>query len=166
MNSSDEDNFESRQSKKPEFIIIEDSQEFVHGAKKSRMKADFEDAQFHHSTIKLDTGSLKHALIMRCVSLFFGGVAIFCALVSLLLTALCLISATASFFQNSNVNRLVLSCWAMVKVFLVCLAGSFLGIFSPALGMGLVVLYFSMKADAASPMMMQMIKRMLQKNQF
>jgi ABC-type multidrug transport system fused ATPase/permease subunit len=140
----EEDKLTGGQQKKihqPEFIILEDDerQETRHSTESS----------LHQEYIELlkKLNQRKYSWSVRLMT-FFGF--FFLGILTLVLAffaAISILIALISLFRSSEANEYMHKAVRQVKKFLVMTAGMFIGIFSPSLGLGLILLYFLMQGE-------------------
>lgn len=112
-------------------IIIEDAP-----SSNARVGADV----YYDTLNKLKTTPFSPGMrvLLFLLSLVMAIATIVVLCVALIYTLL----AAVSFFQSSNFNAMMRQSWKGVWKFLVFTMGFLLGVFSPAFGIGIVVLYF------------------------
>lgn len=126
--------------KRPEFILIDDRQEKPDsshlGSQSSQDKYGF---PYEKSEASLQNSfSLRFVCLLGLIFCLIFGVGIF--IWSLALTCL----ATLALFQNHSLNHGMLSFWKLCSHTLIAGLGFGLGAINPALGLGLIALYFSL----------------------
>jgi len=137
--------------KRPEFIIIDNTQEYIHGSHEEFRIPEEE-------LLTPETSRNPIAIRILClVGLFFGalfGIGIFVgAVVSVLYAALLL-------FRNHTANDRAVRFCTLSRHALVIVVGLIIAIFSPTLGFALLLLYFSMKGTSRDR---EVLKRTLKK---
>jgi hypothetical protein len=149
-----------KEIKRPEFIIIDDTTEYLHGPRfKSKEKQGVQAYQAF-----LEGKSWTFFLFLRIFSLFaallcfmwmagsFGLLVFFMALHTLLL------------FQSQTLNSLCIRFWEVLKLTTISMGGLVLSIFSPSLGFGLLILYFSMRnSEIGNELLKKMTKDIFNK---
>lgn len=142
--------------KKPEFIIVEDTREYLQGDGKHQ--ETFEE--FFKSQPEPQPKQLSSTLFFRLCSGMSAFICFWVMVVSFISAAVVLVPAALLFFQVDKMNLMFLRLWKLFKVFLTCTLGFILGVFNPSLGIGFIMLYFSLKSEAMSPFMNTILKRM------
>lgn len=132
------ENSEKNEFKKPEFIIIDETKDYVYGS--SRGWAGPEEEELLTKKVK-NPFSLRLLCVVGLVItlVFAGGLISYLALLSLFAT-LCL-------FRNKSINLALANIWRFFTYALVVAVSLVLAIFSPTLGFTLLVLYFTMKGQ-------------------
>lgn len=134
--SSDKPDPESHSSSKPEFIVIEDTKEYVYGSS----SLDRPEEEILKQKIK-NPISIRMLCFLALMATFIFIGALFSYLILILLIAM------ICFFQNEGFNRSLRRLWKVFKNSWVIAVGLALGIFSPALGFTVLLVYFSLKGS-------------------
>jgi len=150
---------EEKPSKKPEFIIIDEKRAFLKG----HYSKDETFQEFLEEQPPAPSKPFNDTLILRLLS-FFGSILCFWfSLIQLALATVMLVLSAALFLQYEPFNKSFLRFWRMFKTFLTCFIGFVMGVFNPSLGLGMIMLYFSLKSDTLSPMISMILKRMTER---
>lgn len=145
-------------SKKPEFIIIEDTRAYLEGGRKEESFEEFLEEQ-----PKAPEKPVSHTFFLRLISFISANICFWLAFLQLIMAAVMLVIAGVLLFQVDSMNQSFLGFWKMFKTFFVCLIGFLIGMFNPALGLGMIMLYFSLKTDSLSPLMSTLLKSMTER---
>jgi|688.fasta_scaffold01000_9 hypothetical protein len=143
--SSFKEPFEEKEKRKihqPEFIILtSDEEEGERGPKRESLQGEYVE-------ILKTLGGKKFSWSIRLLTFLAAiGAAVglifvfFMTLVSTLLAGLTL-------FMNKEINAKVINSWKNVRKILVILVGLTIGIFSPTLGFGLIILYLMLHGES------------------
>lgn len=138
---------EKQQQKKPEFIILEGTAEYINGPQGQGGPAGDEDV-LEAPTEFFKGKPLRFMITLRFLSLIMTLACIWWALCSFIVLAIALVLATVFLFQSPAFNILLQRVWKLFKLSLVSLVSFFLAIFSPAFGMGTLFLYASLSDSA------------------
>ncbi|MBA3721776.1 MAG: hypothetical protein H0W88_05185 [Parachlamydiaceae bacterium] len=155
-NNSSEDQKESIDSKihHPEVILIDSTNEHIYGPNPSFDEAKQEEDELWHMQKK------HYPMWIRFFCLFSLFISlIFLAIVSLYVVVI-LFFVVLTFFQNEEIIEKIKSGWLLFKNCLVVTLALTIGLFSPTLGIGLIIVYFSMKGDEKDKLF---LKRILKK---
>jgi hypothetical protein len=127
-----------REVHEPEVIILDQE-----GKKSNKNKEEKEE----YISVLQELGKKHYPFTMRLLAFvttfFVAGatlLALFFALLGTLIAALVL-------FQNPKVNDSMLKSWKNVKKLLTITLGVAISIFSPSLGLGLIMLYFMLQGE-------------------
>lgn len=132
--------------KRPKFIVIDDTSEYLYGSSHAKGQADIPEDVFEQSQ-KIKTSSLKSSIFFRFISFFCANLCFWLMLSNLLWTACFFVLAALTLFRVSSLNQECIRFWNFFKAFLVITQGCILGIFNPALGIGLILLYLSFSSE-------------------
>lgn len=137
--------------KRPEFIILDDTQEFIRGGHQQYRIPEEELLTQEPSRSPL-------AIRILClVGLFFSVLVAAGLLVGAIVSVLV---ATVCLFMNHTANDRVVRFWTLFRHAVVIIVGLLIALFSPTLGFGLLILYFSMKGTSRDR---EVLKRALKK---
>lgn len=125
---------------RPEFIILQsDEGEDDLGAFATA------HSEYYDSLKKLNKVQFSVPLRLVIALAFF--VLLFLSVLALFFCSISLILSTVTLFMIKEMNANLYKSWKNVKKVLVFTVGLFLAIFSPALGLGLIVLYFMLLGE-------------------
>lgn len=125
---------------RPEFIIIED--------------AHTEKAEGKRSEKAIPLGEIfkvDFPFSLRIMSLGFSFVLFLAAFIVLMGAVLCLLGYGVSFGYSEVVKNQMVKCYRWGRKFLVMGLGFGIAIFSPSLGLALIVIYFMLQGEKMNP---------------
>lgn len=146
-NNTESHTQEKQQQKKPEFIILEGTAEYINGPQGQGKPAEDDDI-LEGPTEFFKGKPLRFMITLRILSVIMTLVCIWWVLCSFLVLAISLVLATVFLFQSPAFNLMLQRFWKLFKLSLVSLVSFFLAIFSPAFGMGTLFLYASLSDSA------------------
>jgi ABC-type Fe3+ transport system permease subunit len=139
---------EKSEFKRPDLIILDDEQEKQGNQDKG---ASFEEQQAQSAP--QSSISLRFFCVLGLIFCLVFGLGIF--LWALILTFLTLVT----FLQNHQLNRSVKTFWRLCLNTLIAGLGFTIGIISPTIGLGLLVLYFSLTGEVVDNHLLRKILR-------
>ncbi|WP_068467833.1 hypothetical protein [Candidatus Protochlamydia phocaeensis] len=128
--------------KRPDFIIIDDTQEYLRG---SSNNSSFGYEQKQKGEFKTRVQQNPFSLRLLC---FLGG--IFCLIVGLgmlVFSVVLTLLALLLLFQHKKLNQVVFSFWKLYTNIVIAGLACIIGILNPAWGIGLLVLYFALSGE-------------------
>lgn len=124
--------------KRPEFIVIDDK-----GERLEEGKPGFAAFEIYEESLKTPTN--KFPVLIHIIFVL----ALLCALGWIIGTVVCTIIfsllACITFFQVKQLNTYALKAWDFFKIALVGFISALIGLFSPSLGFGLFLLFFTLR---------------------
>lgn len=140
--------FKSSQGKMPDFIIMNDTQEFLHGThSKSSSETPF----------RLPSIQNSFSLRLFC---FFGTLLSFLVAIGMLIATVCVfLLAALLLFQHRVLNQYLSNFWSFYINSSVVALGLAIACLSPMLGLGLLLIYFSFKTDSVDGSLLKKIFR-------
>lgn len=142
---------ESPPPKRPEFIIIDDTQSRGNREKKE----NFETFGTYQEFIK--ERKVEYPIFFR----FIFALAALCALGWIIGSTMCLVIfflfACLTFFQAKNVIVLLSRAWSFLKIAVVSFISAVIAIFSPSLGIGLILLFLALRQETPGETFFQRI---------
>lgn len=143
------------EAKKPDFIITDDEQEYAYGSHGHAGSA----RQQEEELLKLKRKNPVALRLLCLLGLFFC--LIFVVIVALWLAFMGALAALF-LFRNENINRSIFRFLKLIQNSLVITFGLLVALFSPVLGFGLLILYFSLKGETKDcDLLRRMLKRFL-----
>lgn len=138
--ASKEDPKEEINFKRPDFIVIDDRQEYPYGDQEKQFDPHA-DSRMASRSLQNTPFSFRFLCLLGVIFCFVFG--------SGLLISACLLTCIAllSLLQNKELNRVVKSLWKLAANTAVAAIGFMLGIISPTLGVGLLIVYFSLSTN-------------------
>jgi hypothetical protein len=148
--------------KTPEFVLIDDREKEANGhQKQTHYDANGNPTDYSKTSASQSQGPFS--LRFLC---FLGFV--FCTVFGLgllLIATLATLMSLVFLLQNKELNRSVLSLWKLYVNVVVAGVGCFIGLFSPAIGIGLIAVYFSFSSEQfSSDVLKTIIKRFFKLN--
>ena len=159
QNPSDDKSSEQPPRKKPEFIIIDDRHP-QHGGPhpEDYPKGDHPFTKEEKEIPAQNSASLRIWCLMGFVfcMVFSAGMLIWLLIFGFL--------AAVILFQSKRLNQMVVTFWNLYTNSSVALLGFGIGIISPSLGLGLLLLYFSIQQQKMDPEFFKQILKRTFKN--
>lgn len=125
----------------PEYVILDAVEEDQEKQEKFSSQGEYLEVFNKLSHRKFSWGI---RLLSFIVAVFASLVLIFIFLLALVSTALGILTL----YLNKEVNETILRCWRNVRKLAVILMGLLIGVFSPSLGFGLIILYLMMHGES------------------
>ena len=133
---------------RPEFIILESEEEQGQSPHAQKIHSEYFETIQGLNKIQFPW-TLRILIFFTLFFVLIGTVIVtFFFIISLLFAAL-------AFFQSKTMNDNMVKSWKNVKKLCVFSAGMFLAIFSPALGLGLIVLYLMLQGEHLNKAIME-----------
>lgn len=143
--------------KKPEFIILEDSRDYVQDRQNSRQKANVEES-FEPPEMRFP---IVHPITLRLLCLLGMFISVLVVIGMFIWVVVFFALATLLFFQVQAVNQILYQTWRVYTNASAAMIGFALAVISPALGIGFLVIYFSLKRVSADQNLLKQILKNL-----
>lgn len=139
----DEDNI-SREAppKKPEYIIIEGP----HDEPRGGYEGSFQSSEAYGDFLK--TQNVKYPFVVRVIAFLAALCALGWMIGCVISGIIFFVLAAVTLFRVASMNRYALRAWSFFKTALVGFISAMIAIFSPSLGLGLFIMYFTLKHEA------------------
>lgn len=138
--------------KRPEFIIIDDN---THDRGNREKTGGFETFGSYQEFVK--ERKVEYPLFFRLIFVL----AALCALGWIIGSAMCVLIfflfACLTFFQATNVKVLLARAWSFLKIAVVSFISAIIAIFSPSLGIGLILLFLALRQETPGETFFQRI---------
>lgn len=131
--------------KRPEFIVIDDRSSNPYGyQKQTHYNSSGEQTKNdEHSQVQQSPFSLRFICLLGIIFCLIFGIGLF------FIASLSTIVAIVFLLQNGELNRGVRALWKLFSNVIVVGTGCVIGLISPAIGIGLMALYFSLSGERA-----------------
>lgn len=124
----------------PEYVILDKEEE--------QPQQQYAKEQADYLTTLHKIGQLRFGLGLRILCLLAAGIAAIATAIIAVLALIVVAMGAITLFLSKDINAQVLKALRNVRKLLVITFGLFLAVFSPALGLGMIVLYFMLKGES------------------
>lgn len=135
---------------RPEFVLLD----------KEQPKENERGGNEYFQALNMLQG-IKPSLGLQLVILFAVFLIFLATVISIFFFLINVLISLLVLFSNDNVNKYVLQSWKNVKKLCVFLVGTIIGLFSPSLGIGLIVLYLMKEKE---PLNKSVLSRLFKSN--
>lgn len=141
--------------KRPEFIILDDTQDYLRRQQRTtNARPPLEEESFRTVPIMANPLVLRVVCFLGMIASLLVTVGMFIWVVFFFLIALLL------FFQVRSVNDILYRTWRIYTNAFAAAIGFALAAISPVLGIGFLVIYFSLRKESANQNVLQILKNL------
>lgn len=129
-------------------IIFVDKTKQTHEEGEGQREETFSQEQYYQSFQKLE--EMRYPTALRVLTFFAAAGLVLAAGLLAVLSAFFFVLSAVTLFQVERLNQLAKIAWSGLQKVAAFFLGFFVATFSPALGFGIIILYFMLRGEGAS----------------